>query len=231
MARLARTVIPGVPHHVTQRGNRGQPVFFSNEDYGLYIRLLKDGCSAARATCLAWCLMPSHIHLVLVPETADGLRAAVAETHRRYSRHINARQGCTGYLFQGRFASYPMDDAHLMAAVRYVEINPVAAHLAQQPEDWHWSSARSHALRRRAPGDPLTDVAALGQHVRNWPAMLRHGLEASDVGAPGASLAEAIEARLRTGRPLAAPAWIADQAAALGRPLAKAKPGPKPTAG
>jgi len=230
MSRLARIIIPGAPHHVTQRGNRRQPIFFSDEDRILYLDLLRQGCAAARVTCLAWCLMDNHVHLILVPETADGLRAALAEAHRRYTRHINAREGWTGYLFQGRFASYPMDDAHLMAAIRYVELNPVAAGMVAHAQDWRWSSARSHVSGRRMSGDPLTNVAALGVHVRNWKAMLRHGLEASDLGAEGEAAAAAIEARLRTGRPLAAEEWIAQQEAALDRQLAPARRGRKPKA-
>ena len=228
MARLSRIVIPGVPHHITQRGNRRQPIFFSDEDRLLYLDLVRQGCAAAHVECLAWCLMDNHVHLILVPATADGLRAALAEAHRRYSSRINAREGCTGYLFQGRFASYPMDDAHLVAAVRYVELNPVAAGMVAHAQDWRWSSARSHVAGRRMTGDPLTNVAALGEHVRNWHAMLRHGLEASDLGPESVATAEAIEARLRTGRPLAAGEWIADQEVALGRTLAPARRGPKP---
>jgi len=230
MARLSRIVIPGVPHHVTQRGNRRQPIFFSDADRLLYLDLLRQGCAAASVECLAWCLMDNHVHLILVPATADGLRAALAEAHRRYSSHINAREGWTGYLFQGRFASYPMDDAHLMAAVRYVELNPVAAGMVAHAQDWRWSSARSHVAGRRMSGDPLTNVAALGTHVPKWHAMLRHGLDASDVGAEGERVAEAIEARLRTGRPLAADAWIAAHEKALDRTLAPARRGRKPNA-
>jgi len=227
MARLARIVIPGVAHHVTQRGNRRQPVFFCDDDRSLYLGLLREGCAAAQVRCLAWCLMDNHIHLILVPEQADSLRAALAEAHRRYTRHVNFREGWRGYLFQGRFASYPMDDAHLMAAVRYVEQNPVAARIVARAEDWRWSSARSHVAGRRNRDDPLTDVAALGAQVANWRAMLRHGLEAGEVDAPRVSLAEAIEARLRTGRPLAAEDWIARQECALGRKLMPGRPGPK----
>ena len=139
---------------------------------------------------------------------------------------MNFREGWRGYLFQGRFASYPMDDAHLMAAVRYVENNPVAAGMVGQAEDWRWSSARSHVAGRRVADDPLTDVAALGRHVRNWRALLAHGLEAADLTA-----AEAMEARLRTGRPLAGPGWIKAMEARLARPLAPARPGPKPREG
>ena len=228
MARLARIVIPGVPHHVTQRGNRRLPIFFGEGDRSLYLRLLREGCAGSGVRCLAWCLMDNHVHLILVPGTADGLRAALGEAHRRYTRHVNCREGWRGFLFQGRFASYPMDDAHLMAAVRYVERNPVAAGMVARAEDWPWSSARSHAAGRRAKGDTLTDVAALARHVANWRAMLRYGLEAGDLGADGERLAEAIEARLRTGGTLAAEAWIAGQERALARAIRPARRGPKP---
>ena len=226
MARLARIVIPDVPHHVTQRGNRRLPVFFGDNDRAAYLALVAAACSERAMTCLAWCLMDNHIHLIFVPKRAEDLAAALGEAHRRYSRRVNFREGWRGYLFQGRFASYPMDDAHLMAAVRYVENNPVAAGMVGQAEDWRWSSARSHVAGRRVADDPLTDVAALGRHVRNWRALLAHGLEAADLTA-----AEAMEARLRTGRPLAGPGWIKAMEARLARPLAPARPGPKPREG
>ena len=228
MARLPRIEIPGVAHHVTQRGNRRLPVFFSDDDRWLYLELLAQGVSTSGTKCLAWCLMDNHVHLILVPEHEDGLRAMLGEAHRRYTRHVNFREGWRGHLFQGRFASYPMDDAHLMAAVRYVELNPVAAGIVERAEDWPWSSAGSHVAGRREASDPLTDVAALGRHVRNWRALLRHGLAAADHGPEGEAVTEAIESRLRTGRPLAEADWIAEQEARLGRKLAPQKPGPKP---
>lgn len=231
MARLSRIVIPGVPHHVTQRGNRRLPVFFSDDDRRLYLALLADAARAAGTACLAWCLMDNHIHLILVPEHADGLRATLGEAHRRYTRHVNFREGWRGHLFQGRFASYPMDDAHLMVALRYVELNPVAASMAARADDWPWSSARSHLVGKRTADDPLTDTAALGRHVRNWRALWRHGVEAGDLDSEGEAVAEAIEARLRTGRPLADAEWIAGHETALGRPLAPRKPGRKAKGG
>ena len=226
MARLSRIVIPQVAHHVTQRGNRRLPVFFSDEDRRAYLGLVAAACTAHDTRCLAWCLMDNHVHLILVPQTADGLRAALAEAHRRYTRRINFREGWRGHLFQARFASYPMDAAHLMAAVRYVENNPVAAGMASRAGDWPWSSARSHIDCARTADDPLTDVAALGQHVPNWRAMLEIGLEAMD---ETASIA-AIEARLRTGQPLASPQWIAMAERRINRKLAPSKRGPKPKA-
>ena len=227
MARLPRIVIPEAPHHVTQRGNRRLPVFFSDDDRHAYLGLVAEAAGAAGTRCLAWCLMDNHVHLILVPAEEDGLRATLGEAHRRYTRMVNFREGWRGHLFQGRFASYPMDEAHTLAAVRYVENNPVAAGLATRAEDWRWSSAKSHAQGRRARIDPLTDMTALKGAASNWRAMLRHGLAVGDLASSGDEEAEAIEARLRTGRPLAAEEWIARQENAMSRKLRPAKRGPK----
>ena len=222
MARLARIVVPGVAHHVTQRGNRRQEVFFSDEDYAVYRELIAEACTQTGVRCLAWCLMPNHVHLVLVPPDEDALRAALAEAHRRYSRRINFAKGWTGYLWQGRFASYPMDSAHLLTAIRYVELNPVRAKLAARAEDWRWSSARAHVTGKR---DGLTDFEPVAGIHRNWRAMLRHGLEAADLSPE----AEAeIEAHQRTGRPWGDEAFIERLEDATGRKLKRQKPGPKP---
>ena len=142
MARLARIVVPYVPHHVTQRGNRRQEVFFGDDDYAAYRDLVASACAANAVSCLAWCLMPNHVHLILTPLHEDALRATLADAHRRYSRRINFPRGWTGYLWQGRFASYPMDEAHLMTAIRYVELNPVKAQMVRRAEEWRWSSTR-----------------------------------------------------------------------------------------
>ena len=93
--------------------------------------------------------MPNHVHLIATPQTAGGLRLAIGEAHRRYARHVNVRKGWRGYLWQGRFASFPLDGGHLVAAARYVELNPVRARLVERAENWPWSSARAHLARRR----------------------------------------------------------------------------------
>lgn len=105
MARIARVVLPDVPHHVTQRGNRRLPVFFSDDDRTFYCELLSEGLARADVARLASCLMDNHVHLILVPRASDGLRAALGEAHRRYTRHVNFREGWRGHLFQARFAS------------------------------------------------------------------------------------------------------------------------------
>ncbi len=144
MPRIARLVIPHAPHHVIQRGNRRQRTFFSDQDYEKYIDLMAEWTARYDVRVWAYCLMTNHVHLIAVPKTADSLRFAVGEANERYTRHINFREGWIGQLWQGRFASYVMDERHLLSAARYIELNPVAAGMVRKPEDYPWSSARTH---------------------------------------------------------------------------------------
>ena len=216
MARLARVVVEGVAHHVTQRGNRRQQTFFGDDDYAAYLDLLAQGCRAAGVEVWGYCLMPNHVHLILTPSDAGGLRAALAEAHRRYSRRVNLREGWRGYLWQGRFASVPMDGAHLLACARYVELNPVRAGLAVRAEDWPWSSARAHLAGQ---GDGLVKLQPLLDQVGDWAGFLDAGLSEAEHAA--------IRSGERTGRPLGSPEFVAGLEQRLGRALARQKPGPK----
>ena len=148
MARLARVVIPGLPHHVTQRGNGGARTFFSDRDFACYRDLLAASCREAEVEVWAWCLMPDHVHLVLVPTDPDGLRRALAPVHRKYAGIIHARRKRTGHFWQGRFGCVAMDEDHLAAALRYVSLNPVRARLVGRARDWRWSSVRAQLARR-----------------------------------------------------------------------------------
>src|SRR5277367_4942885 len=142
MTRLARMVVAGLPHHVTQRGNRREAIFFEDGDHDVYRDLLAEQTKKAEVEVWAYCFMPNHVHLVLTPKREDGLGQAVGEAHRRYTNFINARGRWTGHLFQSRFASVVLDDTHLVRAVRYVSMNPVRAGLVARPEEWKWSSVR-----------------------------------------------------------------------------------------
>ncbi len=217
MARLARIVVPHVPHHVTQRGNRRQPVFFADDDYQAYLALLAEHTRRAGVAVWAWCLMPNHVHLLLLPGSEEGLRDALAEAHRRYSRHVNLREGWRGYLWQGRFASCPTDPTHTLAAARYIELNPVRAKLVATPQDWPWSSARAHLSGET---DGITESDALGIVPADWAGFLDGGLDAETH--------EQIRRGERTGRPLGDDSFVAILEAATGRALARQKPGPKP---
>ncbi|MGH6887697.1 MAG: transposase [Rhizomicrobium sp.] len=217
MARLARVVAPGFPHLVTQRGNRGQDVFFSDNDYRSYLVLVAEGCRRAHTAVWAYALLPDRVHLILVPRRETGLRAALGESHRRYTRAINAREGWRGFLWQGRFASFPMDQAHLPACARFVELTPVLAGVAKRPRDWRWSSARTHLAGR---DDGFVRTAPLLDRIGDWRAFLAQGASEKE--------RTAIEAHESTGRPLGSPAFITRLEKRLGRTLARQKPGPKP---
>jgi putative transposase len=217
MARLARVVAAGAPHLVTQRGNRGQKVFFSDSDFELYKSLLADGCRRAHTTMLAYCFLPDRVHLILVPRDEDGLRAALGESHRRYTREINTREGWRGFLWQGRFASFPMDAAHLPSCARFVELAPVHAGLAKRARDWRWSSARAHLSGKN---DELVRIETPLTRTNNWREYLAEGA--------GPEQCELFRAHESTGRPLGPPAFVARLEKRLGRTLARQKPGPKP---
>ncbi|HEY3812906.1 MAG TPA: transposase [Caulobacteraceae bacterium] len=218
MARLARVVVPDLPHHVTQRGNRREPIFFADGDQEIYRRVLAKQCRERGVAVWAYCLMPNHVHLVLVPSDARGLGLAVGEAHRRYTAFINAREGWTGHLFQSRFASVVMDEAHLFAAARYVAMNPVRARLVSRPQDWPWSSARAHLAGR---DDQLVTVAPLLDRIDDFSAFLREAEDAAAVSA--------LRASEHTGRPLGDKGFIGRLEAVVGRKLVRGKPGPKGT--
>lgn len=216
MARLARAVFPGLPHHVTQRGNGRAQTFFEDADYALYRDLLRDGCAAAGVAVWAWVLMPNHVHLILAPGDADGLRRALAPAHRRYAGHIHARLRRTGHFWQGRFGCVAMDEAHAAAALRYVALNPVRAGLAARAQDWPWSSARAQL---GLGCDGLTFAEATRTRAPDFAAQLSEGED------------EAAFARLRRaetiGRPLGDDRFLARLEAESGMRLRAAKRGRK----
>jgi len=215
MARIARVIAEGLPHHVTQRGNRRQRTFFRDRDYEAYLDLMAAWCAKWDVAIWAWCLMPNHVHLIAVPRRAEGLARAVGEAHRRYTRLINFRKGWRGYLWQGRFASYPMDRVHTLAAARYIERNPVRAGLAKRAWEWPWSSAAAHVAgtgdRLIAPGGPLV------AEVSNWRRFL-----ATDEDEEELAL---LRRHMRTGRPLGDGAFLGRLESRLGRVLVPGKRG------
>jgi len=214
MARIARIVAPGYPHHVTQRGNRRQRTFFCDGDYTAYLELMAEWCGKHGVEVWAYCLMPNHVHLICVPETEDGLRLAIGKAHRRYSRRINFRENWRGHLWQGRFASYVMDERHLFAATRYIEVNPVRAGLVEAPGDYPWSSAAAHLSGK---DDVLLSTTPLLAEVRDWNEFLS--------ATPEENLAKTMRMHERTGRPLGDDKFIGKLEVLLNRFLHKKKPG------
>ena len=216
MPRVARIVVPGLPHHVTQRGNRREAIFFEEGDHEIYRDLLAEQTLKAGIEVWAYCLMPNHVHLILTPADGDGMGRAVGETHRRYTNFINARGRWTGHLFQSRFASVALDYTHLMRAVRYVSLNPVRARLAILAEDWKWSSVRAHLAGH---DDGLVTVRPVLDRVPNFTALLQP--EADEDFAD-------LRSSEGTGRPLGAGDFVAGLERVLGRKIARRAPGRKP---
>jgi putative transposase len=219
MARLARVVIPGLPHHVTQRGNGRAQTFFCDTDYMLYRDLLAQSCREAEVAVWAWALMPNHVHLALVPSDADRLRRALAPAHRRYAGHIHERERRTGHFWQGRFGAVAMDEAHFCAALRYIALNPVRARLVERPEAWRWSSVHAH---QTGHADGLTEVAPVLERYPRFMDLIESG--PNDDAFIRLRQAEGI------GRPLDDDNFIARLEALTQRRLKPAKRGPKPTA-
>ena len=217
MSRIARVVVPGCPHHITQRGNRRQQTFFSDGDYRAYIRFLAKEKERAEAEIWAYCLMPNHTHVVVVPKRPDSLSALFKEAHRKYTRRINSRMRWSGHLWQERFHSFPMDELHTFNAVRYVELNPVRAGICETAEEWPWSSVHAHM---RKEDDLLVRVEPMLQRVENWDAYL-------DEDVPE-SVLKLIRQHGRTGRPVGSEDFVHALERKTGRSLRKRKPGPPP---
>jgi len=152
MPRLARVVIPGVPHHVVQRGNNRQDVFFVDDDRRAYLGFLENCAKQFGLEVLGYCLMTNHVHLVVRPLTENALAKGVGRAHFRYSQYINRFHGRVGHVWQGRFHSCALDEEHFWAAMRYVEQNPVRAGLASKAWEYPWSSAPAHGGMTAAAG-------------------------------------------------------------------------------
>jgi len=214
MARLARVVIPHLPHHVIQRGVRSLPIFTTEADRHEYLRLLREFGARSGLRFWAWCLMTNHVHLVAVPTQSDALARAIGEAHRRYTRAVNFREGVRGHLFQERFHSFPIQtDRHLLAVVRYVERNPVRARMVTRAVDYPWSSARYHVTGKP---DRLVTDSPIREMVPAWGDLLQQ--ESEDELA-------VIRRHVRTGRPWGTERWLKALEQQVGRALHPQKAG------
>ncbi len=166
MARISRIVVPGYPHHITQRGVRSMDVFHTDEDRRQYVQFLSEEAARFGVDILAWCLMTNHVHFIAIPDDEISLARGFGEGHRRYTRMKNFTQGVRGYLFQGRFGSCVLDEQHLLAAARYVLMNPVRSGMVKEPYEYTWSSARFHA--GLIEYDPFVRDRTLMGLITNW---------------------------------------------------------------
>lgn len=142
MPRIARIVVEGYPHHIIQRGNNRQTVFFDNEDRHLYLGLLKKYSRECGSKVHAYCLMDNHVHMLITPECSDSLARTMQKLSLRFTQHVNKKHKRTGRLWECRFHSSVVDrEGYLWAVCRYIERNPVRAQIVNKPSQYEWSSA------------------------------------------------------------------------------------------
>lgn len=210
MSRTARIVVPGFPHHIVQRGNRKACIFETDQDRYFYLKHLREYSQKYGLSIWAYCLMDNHVHLVAVPQVENAMASALHDAHTVYAMYFNTRTGLTGHLWQGRYYSTPMDETHLWAAVRYVELNPVRAGIVMNPIDYKWSSAAAHCGYGH---DPLLspDFPPVNA-VENWEEWLADN--PNDL-----ALAEQVRKNTHTGRPSGSQDFIVKLENVLGRSL------------
>ncbi len=215
MPRSARVVIPGLAHHITQRGNRRQQTFFCDSDYELYQRILAEEASRGGLGIASYCLIFNHVHLNAIPAREDTFARVLGTVHRRYTAFVNAREGWKGHLWQGRFYSCPMDERHTVAGSRYTEWNPCRAGLTARPEDWPFSSARAHLGIAR---DLVLDACGVELPGVDWRELLANDVPSAD--------ATSLRKHALNGRPLGDARWVRELEARTGRILTARRRGP-----
>jgi putative transposase len=216
MARISRVVAVGHPHHITQRGVRSMDVFHTKEDRLAYLRFIKEETERFGVEILSWCLMTNHVHFIGIPQYEHSLAKGFGDAHKRYTRLKNFTEGVRGYLFQGRFSSCVLDERHLLAAVRYVEVNPIRAGITDVAWDYPWSSAAFHV--GKSDDDLLVSDRTLLGLIDDWRVFLTDN---TDSEFPTAAIAKAT----RTGRPAGDDLFIETIGQLTCRNLAKKKPG------
>jgi len=163
-------------------------------------------CRAEQIEICAYCLLTNHVHLIAVPQSADGLRQAIGEAYRRYTRRVNFREGWRGHLWQRRFASFALDESNVLTAARYVELDPVRAGLVNAPSRYRWSSA---AAQLRGRDDALVRVAPLLEVAPNWRRLLISVIREEEL--------KVLRGHEHTGRQLGDEAFLAALEQNLGR--------------
>jgi len=215
MPRISRAIAVGYPHHITQRGNYRQTVFAVAEDYARYLELLNQYARRHSLEIWAYCLMPNHVHIVAVPGADDSLASVFRTVHMLYSQFHNRKADTIGHLWQGRYYSCALDETHVHAAVRYVEMNPVRAGIVASAEDYPWSSAKSHVT---GIADPiLSGSCFLVETIRDWKQYLAE--------APDQTVGTKLIKSTRTGRPCGEDNFVKRLEALLCRTFATLPPG------
>jgi putative transposase len=220
MPRLARVVVPGCPHHVTQRGNHRQRVFFNDSEHDRYLALLRKYFDRFKIDTVGYDLMSNHVHHVLIPAMSDSLAKGLGHLHNDFARWQHVQRDLTGHLWQNRFFSCPLDEDHFWQALRYVELNPVRAGLVRYPWEWPWSSAQAHVTGVDETGLLNMDPWRARFDGERWRRFLEEGMKSEDG-------LDRIRLATRTGRPLGSDLFLERLEALTGRALRPKKRGPK----
>lgn len=218
MARQARIIVPHTPHHITQRGNRGEHIFLQKSDYQTYLDILKEQTEQFDIGILGYCLLPNQIHLLLLPKDSQSLSRAIGETHRRYTNHINARENWSGHLFQNRFFSYAMDEQFSLRAIRFIETLSVTLKLTPRPENYLWSSAKSRI--KIGKNNPIIQNYLSFNAIDNWEEYLSRPMNSDEMNQ--------IQLHLQTGRPRGSGMFLDSIEKTIGRSVRPQKRGRKP---
>ena len=217
MPRTSRVVIEGCAHHVTQRGNNRQDVFFVDDDRRAFLAFLAEAAERFDLAVDGYCLMTNHVHLIVTPSGEDALANALKRTNQLYAQYVNRLHGRSGHLWQDRFFSCPLDELHRWRALVYIERNAVRARLCRKAWRWPWSSAAAHCGGDDASG--LLDLAGWCQQMETdrWRDLLTRADDPEQL------------ARLRLctsrGRPLGSDKFVAKLETVLGRRLRPLPPG------
>jgi putative transposase len=217
MPRKARLVVPGYPHHITQRGVRGLATFSDEADYRLYLKLFRDQIAESGLAVGAYCLMPNHVHVVAIPDKTNSLAGHFRKLHSTYAKQFNSRHGWKGHVWQERFYSVVMDEKHALAAFRYVELNPVRAGLCKTPEQWPWSSVHANL---GILDDGIVDADVPARFVDDWSAYLAQDIDRRST--------DSLRTHTRNGRPAGDDQFIDELEAVTGKTIRPRNPGPRP---
>lgn len=214
----------GCAHHITQRGNNRQDVFFVDDDRRVYLELLRGQAVRYGLDIVGYCLMGNHVHIVAIPQAEDSLAKAVGRAHFRYTQYINRFHKRCGHLWQGRFYSCALDERHFWLAMRYVELNPVRARLCRKAWRYEWSSAAAH-MDDKARSE-LLDLSRWYDMISDeqWRKELNAGIDETELGR--------LRVNTHTGRPLGSDSFLSKLETLLGRrvrPLPVGRPAKKQT--
>jgi len=216
-------VVAGCPHHVTQRGNNRQDVFFGDNDRRYYLRLLAEQAAEQNLAVEAYCLMTNHVHLIVTPPMAGALSQTLRRVNQFYTQYINRMHARSGHLWQDRFFSCSLDEEHYWTAMIYVERNPVRAKLAARAWQWAWSSGTAHCGGKDPTG--MLDLASWSKRLagQDWRESLARPQDETD--------AERLRLCTSRGRPFGSDKFVARLEHALGlrlHPLPEGRPRKEP---